>query len=193
MKEYIYIDDIKVDTDILVVKFACDYTECKGACCHVPIVHESLVGGNLLSDEATAILFNRKELSKFCSKESKKYVKETPVEKHYETYHTAMLNGRCALCNLEKNTCALKLANKSGIDDLDIPLSCQLYPICYEYSGEGEIILTLDTDSVFKNYCKHGYIKGHKEGIYLIDFLKDALIRGYGEEFFNKLKEAQNS
>lgn len=84
--------------------------------------------------------------------------------------------------------CSLKVTKEKGITDIGIPLSCQLYPLLWEVK-DSEDYLTLG--NVFGDLCKCGYEKGKREGIYLIDFLKDAIIRAFGEKFYTELKEVQ--
>lgn len=186
MKCYTVVDNIQVDHKIFTTKFCCDYEKCEGACCNQPI-GEELYGGALSDYDAAEILLHRKELSLLCDKDDQETVRENPVEKHGDTFFTTLHKEKCALCSMVKGTCVLQIAKH--ITGIGIPLSCQLYPIVWNvYPDHEELILD---DLFYKDYCVHAYAKGEEFDIFLLDFLKAPLIRGLGEDFFNKLKEIQ--
>lgn len=184
----IIVNNIQVDIRILTAKFSCDYEKCKGACCYQPVEGVEMTGGELLDYEASDILYHRKDIAPLCDEEDRKLVAEQPVEKFLGKYYTTLQKDKCVLCSFSKSTCILK-ALKGKISGLDIPLHCQLYPILWVYCDDYE---RLELGDIFdKNYCVHAYEKGKREDVYLIDFLKNAIIRGFGIDFFNGLKEKQ--
>ena len=124
-----------------------------------------------------------------CDENDRQVAVEQPVYKDDGTFYTTLKKDKCVFCSMQKGTCALKIAKDKKIADVDIPLSCQLYPILWEVYPTYE---RLRVGDIFdEKYCVHGYEKGKRENIYLLDFLKIPLIRGLGEEFFSKLKEVQ--
>lgn len=189
MRCYTEIDGIQVDSKVFTAMFACDYEKCKGACCNQPIHDVELNGGELTDCEAAEILYNKDEIASLCYGYAASLVRERPVYKDGETFYTRVFEDKCVLCNMKRGTCALKLAKDKGICGVDIPLSCQLYPILWEAFPTYE---RLSVGDIFdKDYCVHGYAKGKREKVYLLDFVKDALIRAFGEDFYTKLKEVQ--
>lgn len=186
---YVEIDGIRVDSRIFKVKFACAYEKCKGACCYESLEDVNLNGGVLTDYDAAEILFHRKALSFLCDNSERQLVEQQPLVKDNGTFYTTLHKGKCVLCNMEKGTCALKIAKEHKIADVDIPLSCHLYPIVLDTHEDFDYLFL---ENLFdKDYCIHAYKRGEREGIYLIDFLKDALIRGFGEDFYIKLKTIQ--
>ena len=182
------IDGIEVENKVLTAKFACDYDVCKGCCCHKPLPGVELNGGALSDYDAAEILLKRKELSELCDDEDKEIVADRPVVKYAGDFYTTICRDKCVLSSMKFGGCILKLAEKKKVTDIGIPLSCQLYPLLWEVRDSGE---SLVIGNVFGKWCDCGYEKGEREDIYIIDFLKDAIIRGFGEKFYHKLKEAQ--
>lgn len=184
----IKIDNILVDDKVFTTKFSCDYEKCKGACCNKPVPGVELLGGALSEYDAAEILLHRKDISLLCDKEDQDIVCDRPVSKFNNSFYTTLHKDKCVLCNMKKGTCALKIAKYLGVADIDIPLSCQLYPILWEVDTDD--VESFTVGDIFSD-CKYGYAKGEKENTYLIDFLKVPIIRGLGENFYNKLKEEQ--
>lgn len=182
------IDNILVEDTVFTAKFSCDYGKCKGACCNKPVPGVELFGGALSDYDAAEILYHRRAISLLCDKSNQVIAGERPVSKYEGGFYTTLHDSKCVLCSMDKGTCVLKLAKTSGVSDIGIPLSCQLYPLLWEIDGDVE---TLNVGDIFDD-CKYGYEKGEREGTYLIDFLKEPIIRGLGEDFYRKLKEEQS-
>lgn len=188
MKCYIEIDGIQVESKIFTAKFSCDYEKCKGACCNYELSDTELNGGALSDYEAAEILFHRKELSLLCDKGDQQLAEEHPISKDGGNFYTTLKKEKCVFCSMCKGTCVLKTAKDKKIGDVDIPLSCQLYPIVWEVYPTYE---RLRIENIYDEICVCGYEKGKRENTYLLDFMKDPLIRGFGEEFYSKLKDLQ--
>lgn len=183
------INGVLVENKIFTTKFCCDYESCKGACCNKPVEGVELLGGYLSPDEAAEILYSRNRLSVLVEDADEQLVKDYPVQKVDGEFYTSCRGDKCLFCHMGFGTCVLKEARKLKAADIDIPYSCNLYPLIHEESN-GKQLLKLG-HTFDKDYCKSAYEKGKRENVYLIDFLKDAIIRGFGEAFWNSLKEVQ--
>lgn len=188
MTSFTEIDGIKVQNKIFTAKFACDYGVCKGSCCYASVPDMELNGGALSDYDAAEILYRRKEISELCDDEDKEIIVNEPVQKLQDEFFTTMNKDKCVFSCMKLGGCALKVAKQKGIIDTGIPLSCQLYPLLWEVRKSDERLVIGD---IFGDFCKCGYEKGEREGIYMIDFLKNAIVRGFGEAFYDKLKEVQ--
>lgn len=184
---YVKVDGIQVDPRIFLAKFCCDYEKCKGACCNQPLPGVELMGGGLTNYEAAELLYHRRALSLLCDEDARQVALEQPVSKDNGLFYTTLKKSKCVFCSMQQGTCVLKIAKAKGITPIGIPLSCQLYPIVLDACSKRLLI----GDIFDKDYCIHGYIKGEREGIYLLDFLKDPIVGKFGEAFFLKLKEMQ--
>jgi len=100
-------------------------------------------------------------------------------------YVTPLIKDRdCAYVYYEDNIarCAIEKAYEEKAIDFQKPISCHLYPIRINKSKNFEAI----------NYhkwhvCEPARTLGKNLGLPLYKFLKDPLIRQYGEEWYEKL------
>ena len=90
-------------------------------------------------------------------------------------------------CSDEKGCCycALEKAYREGKTRFYKPLSCHLYPIRHKKVG--------DLDAL--NYhcwdiCKDAVVLGKKCGVRVYEFLKEPLIRKFGEAWYQELLDA---
>ncbi len=93
------------------------------------------------------------------------------------TYYDTMQNiENCCLCALEK-------AYRAGKTRFCKPVSCALYPIREKRLGEGLVGLNYNRWAV----CKMAVAKGIQENLRLYQFLRDPLIRRFGEDWYQEL------
>jgi hypothetical protein len=103
-----------------------------------------------------------------------------------------LVNDReCAFANFHENGvsfCAIEKAWLAGKTPFRKPVSCHLYPIRLN-EKDGFIHLTYHQWSI----CVPAKRKGEKAGLPLYKFLKEALVRRFGEEWYAQLEaEVQN-
>jgi hypothetical protein len=83
-------------------------------------------------------------------------------------------------------SCAFEQAYNEGKTDFKKPISCHLYPIRRTVNkNQGFEALNYDEWDICQAACS----VGEKEQIPLFRFTKDAIIRLYGEEFYNILDQ----
>ena len=93
------------------------------------------------------------------------------------TYYDSLQNiDNCCLCALEK-------AFRAGKTRFCKPVSCALYPIREKRLGNDLIGLNYNRWEV----CKMAVAKGQQEEILLYQFLREPLIRRFGEEWYDEL------
>ena len=82
------------------------------------------------------------------------------------------------------NKCSIEKAYKNGDIDFNKPISCHLFPVRitnYE---------TFDALNIEKlKICSSGFTCGKSKKTPLYKFLKNALIRKYGKQWYEKLDE----
>jgi hypothetical protein len=93
-----------------------------------------------------------------------------------EDWNTHLPIKNCCLCALEK-------AYRSGKSHFCKPISCALYPIREKKLGDGLVGLNYNRWSV----CKMAIAKGIQENLLLYQFLRDPLIRRFGEAWYQEL------
>ena len=181
----IQIDNFLISPDIVSERFVCDLDKCHGACC---IIGDS---GAPLSEEECRILDNEQlTLSKFIRREGimalKKqgpYIKDldgdwvTPLVKEEECAYTVFDKENNCLCGIE-------FAYRAGKCSILKPASCWLYPIRVSYLSNGMTALNLHRWHI----CRDAFVKGRREGIPVYQFLKEPILRTFGEELYKQLE-----
>lgn len=178
------IDNKIVSTQIFDRKFVCDLNACKGACCvegdaGAPLTFEEV---SILEDELDVIKpYMRAEGIQAVDKGGVFYMDQDnePV--------TTLVNGKeCAFVYFDEQgitKCAIEKANKEGKLDFKKPISCHLYPIRTKKFKEFEA-LNYDQWAI----CSPACACGEKLDVPVFRFLKEPLIRKYGEAFFTELE-----
>jgi hypothetical protein len=184
----ILIGDTSISDDLYLVRFCCNLEKCQGACCvagdaGAPLDEHEI---SILEDELDHI---------------KPYMTERGIETvaaqgvfDYDIFGkfvTPLVNdGECAFANFSEGIayCAIERAWQEGKTGFQKPVSCHLYPVRITEYRDFQAV------NYHKwNICKPALKKGNHEGIPLYKFLKSALIRKYGEDWYRSLeKEVEN-
>ena len=180
----IQVDDKIISLDVFEKHFVCDLNACKGACC-------------IEGDSGAPLLKQEEEILDDIYEKVNPYMREegiTEIEKQGVAVYdsegdltTPLVNNReCAFVTFENGItkCTIEKAYLDGKTDFKKPISCHLFPIrIKEYR---------DFDAV--NYeeikiCKSACECGSKLEIPVYAFLKEPLIRKYGEMWYKELLE----
>jgi hypothetical protein len=174
-----------VSEDVLEKKFVCDLNACKGACCV-----EGDSGAPLSDEEAGIIEDDWESIKPFIPKEGVEVIEKEGnfmIDSDGDVV-TPLVNGaHCAYTVFTTDgtaTCGIELAWKAGETKFRKPISCHLYPI--------RVTKLKDCDALNYNQwdiCKPACACGEKLQVPVYKFLKDALIRKYGEAWFAELEE----
>jgi len=184
----IIVQDKLVSDDVVQEQFICNLDACKGACCW-----EGDSGAPLEKAELTVLdeIFEavKPYLSPAGIAAIEKQGKYIFYEEAKEWGTTLVDNGPCAYMTLENGVaqCGIERAWRDGKVEFRKPISCQLYPIRVEKNEEvGFEALNYDRWDICSAACE----KGKKEQVAVYQFLKDAIIRKYGEDFYEELDAA---
>lgn len=185
----IVIDDVIISDDVVEKQFVCNLSACKGECC---------VAGELgapLEESETEILESIYEkvkpyLTPAGIKAIEKQGKWVRTEED-EKFNTPLMGNKgCAWLNYDENgvvICAIEKAYRDGVVDWKKPISCHLYPIrITTQKSTGHEMVNYERWDVCRPACKNGKALG----VEVYKFLKEPLIRKYGEAFYNALDEA---
>lgn len=189
----IAIDNILISDDVVSKQFVCDLSKCHGGCCE-----EGDAGAPLADEELDLIIELYETIKPYLTKEA---IEEIEANGKY-VYHkdfgwvTPTLssdNEICVYAIREKNgliKCAFEKAFNDGKIQWKKPLSCHLFPIVAKKSK--------DKTSWLVNYwpreilCKPACVLGEKLKVPVYQFLKEPLIRKFGEEFYTMLETTAN-
>ena len=182
----IQIDDKIISFDVFEKQFVCDLSACKGECCV-----EGDAGAPLKNKELDILRHIYDEVKPYMRDEGIAEIEKQGffVSDGDGDNTTPLVNNKeCAFVAFDENEiakCTIEQAYNDGKIDFKKPISCHLFPI--------RIKQYLDFDAI--NYeeikiCKPACDCGEKLQVPLYCFLKEPLIRLYGEEWYGKLTEA---
>jgi hypothetical protein len=181
----IQVDKVLLSDQLFEEYFSCDLSACKGACC---VAGDS--GAPLEEVEIPKIKENLKEILNYLPEKGKKSIEEkgvfeidtdgekvTPLNSGKECAFTVFNDNGIALCGMEA-------AYRDGKTNFKKPISCELYPI-----RVGKL-KHYDALNYHKwHICKPACDCGAKLKVKVYQFAKEPLIKKYGEEWYNQLKE----
>ena len=184
----IQIDDCLVSDEIITEYFACDYEKCKGCCC---IIGDS--GAPLEESEVEAIEKNYSIFSPDMQEKGRAVVDKTgffEVDIDGDIV-TPLVPGseECAYCHFDDEgncLCSMEKCWFQGKGDFRKPISCWLYPIRITKLSNGMRALNLHRWHI----CQDAFARGKKEKIRVYEFLREPIIRYFGEDFYEALEEA---
>jgi hypothetical protein len=179
------IDDKLISLDILEKKFVCRTELCKGACC---ISGDS--GAPLEESETITLNKEYDNIAPFMREEGRQTVKMlgTHVIDADHDLVTPLIGGKeCAFVIFEQGIarCAIEKAFIEGKTSFRKPISCHLYPI---RTKKYPSFLALNYDRW--EVCKPAREAGEELQVPVYRFLKDPVIRRFGDEFYRQLQIA---
>ena len=184
------IGDILVSDDVVEQQFICNLNACKGACCW-----EGDYGAPLEAEELRTLERIYDDIRPFLSPEGQAVIEAEGPYTYYEgdaqEFGTPLINnGACAYMTYDDNgiaQCGIERAYKAGATDFKKPVSCHLYPIrVVKLEGSGMEAMNYDRWDICSAACELG--KAQQLPVY--KFLKEAITRKYGEDFYEQLDAA---
>lgn len=177
------IQNTLVSLDVLEKEFCCDLETCRGCCCI-----EGDAGAPVTDEELKQIKALLPELLPQMTKEARE-VLETQGLSYLDPSGEQVLsivNGKdCIFARTDHQGwcyCLIEKAYHAGKIDFKKPISCHLYPIRLTRVGEMTGLEYHRWD-----ICHCARVLGKKQHIPLYRFLREPLIRRFGEEWYNEL------
>lgn len=183
----IAIDNVLVSDEVVETQFVCDLTKCKGGCCE-----DGDAGAPLETSELNHLINFYETIKEYMSPEGINEVKKVGkyIYDHEFGWVTPTVNGKiCAYGYRDKQgiiKCAIEQAYNDDKISWKKPISCHLFPIRIKKSK--------DEETEYVNYeprqdlCAAACKLGKKLKVPTYFFLKEAIIRKYGEEFYKTLE-----
>lgn len=180
----ILINNVLVSDDLFENFFCCDLAQCKGYCCV-----EGDMGAPIEPDEVGDLEENYPIFKKYMSAEA---IAKVEAEGSFDydmegAFVTPLLSDeRCAFAYYDEQgvaKCAIEKAFLNGEISFRKPVSCHLYPIRIKKLPDYEAL----------NYhrwfvCEEACALGTKLRLPVFRFLKEPIIRKYGEDFYLQLE-----
>jgi len=179
----IQINHTIVSEVLLEKKFVCNLNACKGACCV-----QGDAGAPLEESELEELVNVFPIVKEYLSDKSIAALEEDlyTIDNDGE-YVTQLVNGKeCAFVSFDEQgitKCSIEQAYNDGKTSFKKPISCHLFPVR----------LTKYKDFTAVNYaywdiCNDACELGESLGVKTYQFLKEPLIRRFGEKWFEELE-----
>ncbi|MCC5919916.1 MAG: DUF3109 family protein [Cyclobacteriaceae bacterium] len=165
--------------------FVCNIEACKGACCV-----EGDLGAPLEKKELAELEKHYEQIAPYLSEAGKKAIQEQGkyVLDFEDEYSTPTVdNKECAYAIYDENEvlkCGIEQAYRDGKIPWMKPISCHLYPVRIT---KQKFYDALNYDKW--HICSAACTLGEELGVPIYKFVKDALIRKYGEKWYADLEE----
>ena len=180
----IAIDNILVSDDVIEKKFVCDLAKCKGGCCE-----EGDAGAPLEKKEMDLLKDNYEAIKPYLTKEGVETIEQKGFY-HYDRefgWVTPAISGKMCAYGFRDEQGVIKCGIEKAYSDRKTkwrkPISCHLFPIKTKTTSTHELLNYEPREKL----CSPGCVLGEKLKVPVYEFLKEALIRKYGEEFYNAL------
>jgi hypothetical protein len=183
------IDDILISDEVVEKQFVCNLKACKGACCV-----EGDSGAPLEAEEVTLLQNDIAAIQPFLTPEGIAAIQQQGVfvkeeEDEYTGLATPLIEGKaCAYVTYDNQgvaSCGIEQAYLSGVITWKKPLSCHLYPLRIK-NFDTVIAVNFDDWEICNPACK----LGEELKVPVYQFVKEALVRKFGPEFYEVLKQA---
>lgn len=184
----VIVDGILVNEAIFREQFVCDLSKCKGGCCV-----EGDAGAPLTNEEAENLHLAYDKIKDLIPEDHR----EKLMEEGFFTYDRifglvtpTMESGICAYAFHDKNgivKCALDQTYREGKSTIPKPVSCHLFPI-REKKGNGGF-LSLNYEPIIPGLCESACTLGQSLKVPVYRFLKEAIIRRFGEDFYASIEK----
>lgn len=172
-----------VSEEILEKEFVCNLNACKGACCV-----EGEAGAPLEEQELDKLRDNFERIRPFLEEKGLEAIKEQGLFTTNELgeHETPLIDGKdCAYVIYDERNhalCGIEEAYNQGAVQFKKPVSCHLYPVRIRQYSEFAAI----------NYhkweiCDDACTLGKELQVPVYQFVKQALIRKFGEKWYHEL------
>ncbi len=182
----IAIDKILVSDEVIESHFVCDLNKCKGGCCD-----DGDAGAPLTGEELDIIAGVVGKVKPYLTEEGCEEIERTGLYRYDKEFGwvTPTVEGKiCAYGFRDEKgiiKCAFEQAYYDGVIEWKKPISCHLFPIKTKKSRFGEYEMV--NYEPREKLCNPGCSLGKQLRMPVYVFLKEALIRKFGPEFYQAL------
>jgi hypothetical protein len=174
------IDEILVESKVADVHFACELAHCKGACC-------TLKGGRgapVTNMEIEEIHKAFPVVKKYLPQEHRAWIDRHGLVDGFSGYYATQCADEhaCVFVHYESGIakCSFETAYHKKELTWRKPLSCHLFPLRMSHGTAKEMRFE------YLSECEPAFEKGSREGIPLYKFLREVLIRAFGEKWYKQ-------
>jgi hypothetical protein len=182
----IAIDNILIGDEVVESQFVCDLHQCKGGCCE-----DGDAGAPLTEEEVTIINEVYEKVKPYITAEGIATIEQKGKYEYNVAFGwvTPTIEGKMCVYGFRDENGIIKCGFEQAYRDKKIewkkPISCHLYPIKIKRTGEHDLVNYEPREKL----CNPGCVLGEQLKVPTYVFLKEALIRKYGETFYHTLEQ----
>lgn len=182
----IAIDNVLVSDDVIEAKFVCDLHKCKGGCCE-----DGDAGAPLEKDEKKILDENFDVIKPYLTKEGLREIERQGkylYDREFGWVTPTVAGKICAYGFRDEHgiiKCGIEQAYYDGKLEWKKPISCHLYPIKISKSKTYTNVNYEPRDVL----CRPACTLGKKLKLPVYQFLKEAIVRKFGDEFYSTLHQ----
>jgi hypothetical protein len=186
----IVIDNLLISDELVDKQFVCDLAKCKGGCCE-----DGDAGAPLDDSELQIVMDNYEKIKPYLSAAAIKEIEKKGNYVHSDEFGwvTPTLASENEICVYGRRDekgiikCAFEQAYHDGVINWKKPVSCHLFPVIAKKGQHGEYENVNYTPR--ETLCSPACRLGQKLRVPVYEFVKEALIRKYGEEVYEILDQ----
>lgn len=185
----IIIDNILLSDEIIEAEFVCNLSKCKGGCCE-----DGDAGAPLSDAELDEVKRSYEIVKSRMTKDGVDEVEKNGLYRYDREFGwvTPTVDGKICAYGYRDKQGIIKCVFEDAFNDGEIkwkkPISCHLYPIKASKSkyAKGTIMLNYEPR---EEMCSPACSMGKELKVPVFKFLKEPLIREYGQEFYDALDQ----
>ena len=181
----IQVGNVLLSSEILTERFCCDLSKCQGQCCV-----EGDAGAPVTLDEVAEIENVLDEVWVDLSASAQAVIDKQGVaytDSEGDLVTSIVAGKDCVFTCYQQGIClcALEKAYRAAKTSFCKPISCALYPIREKKLSKGMVALNYNR----WNVCAEAVKKGKEQNLPLYQFLKQPLVRRFGEQWYEELEK----
>ena len=182
----IAIDNILISDQVAAEQFVCDLNACKGGCCE-----DGDTGAPLEKEELQILRDIYQQVKPYLTEEGKKVLEKEGLYSYDQEFGwvTPTIEGRMCAYGFRDKQGVIKCGIEQAYLDKKIswkkPISCHLYPIKISKSKTYTNVNYEPRDVL----CRPACTLGKKLKLPVYQFLKEAIVRKFGDEFYSTLHQ----
>lgn len=180
----IAIDQVLLSDEVVEARFVCELISCKGGCCV-----EGDSGAPLTEEEARSLESIYPHIESRLDPRFREVIREQGYyveDEEFGKVTPTLGGGICVYAYYDEQgivKCAIEKAWQEGEIEFQKPISCHLYPLRIQENPGYDLV----NYAPRKDLCRPACRLGEALGVPVYQFLKGALIRKYGEPFYEAL------
>lgn len=182
----IQIDNVVLADEVVEAKFVCDLSRCKGGCCE-----DGDAGAPVTEEEMEIVRQNLAAILPYLTAEGRLELERQGLftqDEEFGWVTPVMKDGLCAYGLRDAQgiiKCGIEAAYNDGKLGWKKPISCHLFPIRLVETN-GYTLANYEPRDVL---CKPACAFGKKLKVPVYQFLKEPLVRKFGQEFYDTLHQ----